>query len=74
MFVVSVDGKDKPEVVRLPKSARTKRQRAMYLLKKGYVYTAYLFAKHSNKVLVSLLHKTNPNVPWKNIHFASKYA
>jgi len=71
MYVVSAD---KPGVVKLPKSARTKKQQVMFLLRRGYVWTAFLLAKHSNKVLVGLLHKTNPNVPWKNIQFASKYA
>lgn len=57
-----------------PKSARTPRQKMVWLAKRGYLWAAYLVARHSNKLLVDLLQRTNPQVPWKNIQFASRHA
>ena len=65
---------ERNSLIKLPKTARTTRQRVEFLLKKGYVWAAFMLASHSNKVLVSLLQRTHPDVPWKNIHFASKHA
>lgn len=71
--VVSADHRGH-QVVTFPSAVRTKRQRIMWLLKKGYVLTAYLLATHANKALVMLLKKTNPNVPWSNIQAAARYS
>ena len=57
--------------VRFPASVRTVRQRVLWLAKEGYVLTAYWLARMSNKVLVALLQRAHPNVPWKNIQFAA---
>ena len=59
-------------LIKMPKNARTTRQRMLYLLKRGYVWTAYMFAKHADKVLLRLLQTAHPNVPWKNIDFAAR--
>lgn len=61
------------QLIKFPKSARTHRQRVMFLLKKGYLWTAYMFARHANKVLVGMLQRAHPDVPWKNIQFAAKH-
>lgn len=61
-------------VVKLPPSARTPRQRIMWLLRRGYLLAAYLVAAHGDKVMVALLKRAKPNVPWNNIHAAAKYA
>lgn len=60
-------------LVRLPPSVRTLHQRVMYLLRKGYLWGAYMLAAHSDKVLVALLQRVHPNVPWKNMLAASKH-
>lgn len=56
---------------RFPRSVRTVRQRVLWLAKEGYVLAAYWLARSSNKVLVALLQRTHPEVPWKNIQFAA---
>ena len=68
-YVVGEDS----SLIRIPKTARSAKQRVSYLLKRGYVWTAYMFARHSNKLLVSMLQRAHPSVPWKNIAFASKH-
>lgn len=60
--------------VELPGSARTPRQRVEFLLRRGYVWGAYMLARHSNKVLVGLLRLTNPATPWKNLHYAARHS
>lgn len=61
-------------IIKFPVSANSAKRRVAWLLRQGYVWTAYLFAKHANKVLVGLLQRTHPNTPWKNLQFAAKYA
>lgn len=58
--------------VRLPPSARTLPQRVAFLLRKGYFWGAYMLAAHSDKVMVALLQRVHPDVPWKNMHAASR--
>lgn len=58
--------------VRLPPSARTARQRVVWLLRRGYVWGAYMLAVHADKVLLSLLQRAHPDVPWKNIVVANR--
>lgn len=58
--------------VRLPASARTVRQRVAWLLRRGYVWGAYLLAAHSDKVLLGMLQRAYPDVPWKNIVQANR--
>lgn len=69
----SIPSADGPGMIRFPKSARTRRQRILYLLKGGYVLTAYLMARFSNKIVVGALRQAYPSVPWNNYHFAAKY-
>ena len=58
--------------VRLPKSARTTWQRERWLLLQGYVWAAYLLAKHSDKVVLAALKRGAPNVPWNNIAYMAR--
>lgn len=58
--------------VKLPPSARTLRQRVTWLLRRGYVWAAYLLAAHADKVLLAMLQRAYPDVPWKNINAASR--
>ena len=69
----SVTGRTPWIWVEVPASARTLRQKVAYLARRGYVWGAFLLSKHANKVLVGLLQRTHPDVPWKNVHFASEY-
>lgn len=58
--------------VRLPPGARTLRQRVAWLLRRGYVWGAYLLAAHADKLLLGMLQRAHPNVPWKNIVEANR--
>lgn len=58
--------------VRLPQSARTTWQRVRWLLLRGYVWAAYLMAKHSDKVVLAALKRAAPNVPWNNLAYAAR--
>lgn len=58
--------------VKLPPSARTLRQRVAWLVRRGYVWGAYLLAVHSNKVVMGMLQRAHPDVPWKNMQLAWK--
>lgn len=60
--------------IEIPSSVRTRPQQAVYLLKRGYMLAVTLLAMHSDKVLVALLKYMHPNIPWKNIHYASKHS
>lgn len=58
--------------VRLPASARTLRQRVAWLLRRGYVWGAWMLAAHADTVVLSLLQRAYPDVPWKNIAAANR--
>jgi hypothetical protein len=60
--------------IRFPASVTTVRQQVRYLVAKGYVWTAYLVARHSDKVLMFLLRQLAPGVPWRNIQTAARYS
>lgn len=53
---------------------RSLRQKVSFFLRGGYVMAAYLLARHANKVMVGVLQRTHPHVPWKNLQFAARYA
>jgi hypothetical protein len=40
--------------------------------RKGYAWAAYLLAAHANKVLLAMLQRAHPDVPWKNIAAAGR--
>lgn len=58
--------------VRLPPSARTTWQRVRWLLRRGYVWAAYLLAAHADKLLLAALKRAHPNVPWNNIAYVAR--
>ena len=58
--------------VRLPPSARTTWQRVRWLVRRGYVWTAYLLAAHADKVLLAALKRAHPDVPWNNIAYVAR--
>lgn len=72
-FIPSVHSADGSGLIRFPKSVRTRQQRILYLLKSGYVLTAYLMARFSDKIVVRALKDAYPQVPWNNYHFAAKH-
>lgn len=61
-------------LIRFPNSVRTPKQRLLWLLKQGQMWTAYMYAKHANKILIALLKRTHPDYPWKNLEFAARHA
>lgn len=57
-----------------PSKTTAKSRRAILKAKLAYMHAQYMLAKHSNKVLISLLQRAHPDMPWKNLEFAARHS
>lgn len=49
-----------------------RRRRAVLMAKLAYLRAQYLLARHAGAVLLALLQRAYPNMPWKNLEYAAR--